>query len=145
MTTTEWKQILAAHAVWLADSSKGSRADLRRADLSGAVLQTADLHGAGLQRADLHGADLRGADFGNARLNWNSHWLIANILMDNAGGSIAKRKIAGLVALNTDLCWDEFLAIEDDEKPWALSVLAHHVVDGDDAPKVLRDLASTLK
>jgi hypothetical protein len=47
-----------------------------------------------------------------------------------------------MIALSTDWCWEEFMAIEDDEKSWVLSILAHYVVDGDNAPKVLRDLAS---
>jgi len=62
--------------------------------------------------------------------------------MNNAGDSISRRKIAGMIALSTDWCWDEFLAIEDDEKSWVLSILARYVVDGDDAPKVLCDIAS---
>jgi hypothetical protein len=78
-------------------------------------------------------------------LNWQSHWLIARIVMNHAGKSIARRKIAGMIALSTDWCWDEFLAIEDDEKSWVLSILARYVVDGDKAPKVLRDLASIVQ
>ena len=120
-------------------------ADLRRADFRGADLYGADLRDADLRDANLLGANLLGADFGDATLNWRSHWLIANILMDNADDSIARRKIAGMIALSTDWCWDEFLAIEDDEKSWVLSILARYVVDGDKAPKVLRDLASIVQ
>ena len=90
--------VLAAHASWCRDKSKGERADLQGADLrgadlrgvylrgvylqgvdlqgvyfqgvylQGADLQGADLQGAYLQGAYLRGADLRGADFQGADL-----------------------------------------------------------------------------
>ena len=62
MDQTELQAILADHAEWLADNTKGKRADLSGADLSGADLSGADLSGADLSGADLRGANLRGAD-----------------------------------------------------------------------------------
>ena len=68
MTREELKQILEDHKAWIADSSKGKRADLRGADLRGADLSGADLYGADLRCANLRGADLRGANLYGANL-----------------------------------------------------------------------------
>ena len=62
-TSEQLKEILAKHAEWLADNSKGARADLSGANLSGA-----NLRGANLSYADLHDANLRGASLINANL-----------------------------------------------------------------------------
>ena len=51
MTPEEIATILAQHAEWLRDTSKGACADLRDADLSGADLRGADLRGADLDYA----------------------------------------------------------------------------------------------
>ena len=59
---------LAAHAEWLKDRNRGTRADLRDADLSRANLGGADLRWANLGGADLSLADLRGADLSLADL-----------------------------------------------------------------------------
>ena len=56
MTKNQLNKILADHAAWLADNSKGKRANLSNANLSGA-----DLSGALLTNADFRGADLTGA------------------------------------------------------------------------------------
>ena len=61
MTREELKQILEDHKAWIADSSKGKRADLRDANLYGADLRGADLRGANLGGANLGGAYLGGA------------------------------------------------------------------------------------
>ena len=52
--TINIQQILADHALWIADNSVGTRANL-----SGASLFGADLSGAYLSGANLSGADLR--------------------------------------------------------------------------------------
>jgi hypothetical protein len=61
------KKILEEHALWLAGSNAGARANLTGADLTGAnlggaCLEVADLRGAYLTGAYLTGADLTGAD-----------------------------------------------------------------------------------
>ena len=53
MTEEELNEIVASHGRWLADKSRGERANLRGADLCDADLRDADL-----RRADLRGADL---------------------------------------------------------------------------------------
>ncbi|CAI1572320.1 Type III effector pipB2 [Serratia entomophila] len=74
MNTTELKEILSLHKVWVTSlRESGSRADLCGADLRGADLRGADLCGADLRGADLRGADLcdanlRGADLCDANL-----------------------------------------------------------------------------
>ena len=68
MTEQEIKEVLAAHAEWLIDSSKGKRANLEGARLEGANLRRADLEGANLRCASLYGANLRGASLEGASL-----------------------------------------------------------------------------
>jgi hypothetical protein len=78
MGEQELKDILAAHAEWLKDNSKGKRAnlryanlsyaDLRYANLSYADLRSADLRSANLSYADLSSADLRSANLRSADL-----------------------------------------------------------------------------
>ena len=111
----------------------------RGADLRGAYLRGAYLHGAYLRGAYLRGAYLRGADLRGAKLSWMSHWLLAHLLFNAASDSIPRRKLAGLVDLSTDWCWDQFLALDDPERDWALDTLGTYVVDGDNAPQILRD------
>ena len=67
--TVDIKAVLAAHAAWLADSSKGERANLSGANLSDANLIGADLIGANLSGANLSDANLIGADLSDANLS----------------------------------------------------------------------------
>ena len=79
MDKQELKNILDKHLKWLRGEYGGKRADLFRADLSGANLSGAnlfradlsgaDLSGANLFRADLSGADLSGANLSGADLS----------------------------------------------------------------------------
>ena len=69
MTKQELNEIVASHGRWLADKSRGERADLCGADLSDADLSDADLCGADLSDAGLCGADLCGADLCGADLS----------------------------------------------------------------------------
>ena len=57
MKLDELAKVLKAHKLWLGDGTKGKRADLSRADLSGANLSEADLSGANLFGADLSEAN----------------------------------------------------------------------------------------
>ena len=103
-------------------------ADLRYAKLRGATLRDADLcdanlHHADLRCADLHHADLRDASLRDAKINWNSHELIAEILRREAEEDIEKLQIPGLIILLKDRCWDYFLKLEHPQKKWAIQVL----------------------
>ena len=62
MTEEELNEIVASHGRWLADKSRGERADLRCANLRDANLRGADLRYADLSDADLSCANLRYAD-----------------------------------------------------------------------------------
>ena len=73
MKKKELVAILQQHKEWLADNTKGNRADLRGADLQDADLREADLskadlYGADLRESDLQVADLYGADLRRADL-----------------------------------------------------------------------------
>ena len=68
MDANKLKEILDKHLKWLRNEEGGSRADLTRADLSGATLYWADLSGATLTRADLTRANLSGATLTRANL-----------------------------------------------------------------------------
>ena len=65
--TQEEIQILQRHAKWLADE-EGERANLRDANLCGAILSNANLRDANLRDANLCGAILCGAILSNANL-----------------------------------------------------------------------------
>ena len=118
-------------------------ANLRGAYLGGANLGGANLGGANLGEAYLVGANLVGAYLGGAKINWNSHWLLGEILKRAAGDDVAKRCLAGGIALSTDWCWDKMLKIDHPEKAWALLVFLPLIQDDDNAPKVLRDMMVT--
>ncbi len=110
---------------------------LRGANLEGANLGGAYLRGANLEGANLEGAYLRGADLRDANLNWNSHWLLGEILRRAAAENIERRCLAGGIAINTDWCWNKMLSIDHPQKAWALSVLLPLLQEGDNAPSVL--------
>lgn len=132
--------VLAEHKKWF-NGEDGARADLRGADLRCVDLRDADLRGADLRGADFRRADLRGANFRQARLegarlNWSSHNLLSEILRRAAGDDIEKRKVAGLIAISTDLCWGDFLALKDPLTGWALDTLRPWA--DENAPEVLK-------
>ena len=124
-----------------------SYSDLSGSDLSGSDLRYSNLRGSDLRYSNLSGSDLSGSvligsvligsDLSGSVLNWRSHALVGEILRRHAGKDPAKRKIAGLVLVSTDWCWQKFLAIDDPLRDWAISVLRDYVQDGDRAPDVL--------
>ena len=68
ITKEDLNEILRKHELWLKGKYGGERANLSRADLSGADLCRADLIEADLREADLSGADLREANLLEADL-----------------------------------------------------------------------------
>lgn len=70
MTKEELDKVLADHKAWLADSSKGARANLSCADLRYKDLSGVELHGANLSGATLLGTNLSGADLRWCNLRW---------------------------------------------------------------------------
>jgi hypothetical protein len=118
-------------------------ADLSYADLSSADLRYADLSSANLSSANLRSANLRSADLRSADLDrktilsWSSHELIARILFNDAGNNIERRKIAGLILISKDWCWDELFKIETPERAWAIEVLKSQNPEG--MPEILKN------
>ena len=152
-TTIDLAAVLESHRKWLRSEAGGAKADLRDADLRHANLRHANLKYANLRYAnlryadlggaDLRGANLRGADLGHAnlrdaKLNWQSHALLSEILLRAAGDSVERRMLAGLVAVSTDWCWGQWLSLEHPERVWAITELARWVRPDDGAPDVIR-------
>lgn len=125
-------------------------ASLRQADLRHADLRNADLRRADLRDARFGGADLRGARLTGARLEGS--------VIDWRWGAFAVELLRG----DSNCRGDAFrvvadLAFEDDERPfgwlrtlvrhadsldWALAVLGRAILEGDNAPEVLRRLTA---
>ena len=133
-------------------------ADFTGADLQRAYLSCADLHGANfkdaildgaiLANADLSGANLAGASLVNAylptcnldcaRLNWNSHDLVAEVLRRDAGEDLIRRSVAGLFLASRDVEIGRLLTFQLPSSAWAINELARWVEDGDGAPEILK-------
>ena len=113
------------------------RADLRHASLQCADLRGADLRGANLQCADLRRSDLRRVNLAGAKIDWQSHDLIAEILRLSAGDDWAKRQLAGGILISPDWCHDRWMSLEHPLRDWAIGVLSEWVQEGDDAPEYL--------
>jgi len=88
-TNINLKEILEQHKLWLEDSTKGKRADLRVADLS---------------CADLSGADLRGADLRGAILDYSAWPLKCGSFHAKADDRLVLQLFAHITRLNTDGC-----------------------------------------
>jgi hypothetical protein len=116
------------------------RSALVEAVRSGVDLRGAYLCGAYLGGADLGGADLRGAtaEISKTRLNWSSHALLSAILWSSAEGNGPRQMLAAFVGRKEEWCWSNWAAWEHPEKAWALRELARWIVDGDDAPEIVR-------
>ena len=140
-TTIDLAAVLASHRKWLQSEAGGAKADLRGADLRHADLRGANLGYADLWCADLLGAILQGAILWGAKVNWQSHALLSEILRRAAGDNMGRRMLAGLVAVSTDWCWDQWLSLEHPERAWAITELAQWVRPDDGAPEVIRAAA----
>ena len=124
MTEEELNEIVASHGRWLADKSRGERADLygadlrcadlhcanlrganlRGANLCGANLRDANLRGADLCDANLHGADLRGADLRGADLR-DANLRGANLRGANlCGADLRGANLRGADLFDAGLC-----------------------------------------
>jgi len=89
-------------------------------------------------------ADLRGADLRGAKLAWQSHDLLSELLRRAAGDDIEKLKVAGLLLVCREKYWKEFVAMRDSEPlfDWAIEELAKWVQPDDGAPEILRELVT---
>ena len=106
ITQEELKTILENHKHWVAEDCEdweNLKADLRGADLYGAVLRDADLRSANLYGADLSGADLRGADLYGADLR-SANLRDANLRSaDLSGADLRDADLYGAVLRDADL------------------------------------------
>ncbi len=109
---------------------------LRGANLRGANLRGANLRGANLRGANLRDANLRGGE-SRAKIAWQSHDLIAEILRRAAGDDAAKLKVAGFILVCRDKCWPDFLKMRDPLAGWALEVLRPWAEGDENAPMCL--------
>jgi uncharacterized protein YjbI with pentapeptide repeats len=142
------EEVLRLHKLWLLGDQAGARANLRYANLQSADLQSANLRYANLQSANLqfahlHSADLHSANLNYAHLTWKSHDLLAEILSRAAGDNTDRRKIAGLVLVSRDWCWEEFElmladATNQELSAWVRSVLWPLGTEQSPAPTCLR-------
>jgi hypothetical protein len=110
--------IIEEHRKWRFGEG-GKRADLSRANLSSANLSSANLY--------------------RAKFNFQSHTLIAEVLRRAAGEDVEKRKVAGLILVSPDWCWDQFTAncSGDPLFGWALEVLRGYITEDDGHPAML--------
>ncbi len=101
-TVDELKAILAEHGKWLRGDG-GSRANLSRANLSGADLSRANLYGANLSRADLSGANLYGANLSGANL-YGANLSRADLSRANlSGANLSRADLSGADLSGADL------------------------------------------
>ena len=109
MDNEKLKEILERHRKWLNDEDGGERADLRGANLYGAILRGADLHGANLRGANLYGAILRGANLRGANL-YEANLRGANLYEANLrganlrGANLYEANLRGANLRGADLC-----------------------------------------
>jgi len=126
-------------------------ADLYNANLRGADLYNANLSNANLYNADLYNANLRGADLTAARINWQLHALLAELLRQAAGDNVPQRSLAGLIGISTEWCWPRWAqAVADGEiaadvARWAVSVLAEYDTDANPAPADFQQMFAACK
>ena len=151
--TSEKETLFDAVVEAVANGASLVGASLDGASLVGARLVGASLVGASLVGASLDGASLVGASLVGARMNWGSHWLLAELLRrdivddlpsDEDGhcpseltqDHLDRFAVVGVILAMRDWCWDEFLAIpaKPEIKAWAINVFARYRLDDDDAP-----------
>lgn len=122
--------LVATHRRWLDTGGReGSRLELDRADLVGAVLCEADLSGARILRSDLGGADLSGAVLTMADL---SHCRLAGADLSGAnlsGCSLRRADLTG--ARLEDAILDEVAITGSQARPWPTNLHGARLVDAD--------------
>lgn len=102
-------------------------ADLAYVNFDNSCLRGANLDGVSLERTVFKDTDLSDATLQGARLNWQSHDLIAHILRSDPGCQGIQREVmVAVIAGMRDLCWKEFanLQFSASDREWALGVLS---------------------
>jgi hypothetical protein len=128
------------------DGASFDGASFDGASFYGASFYGARFDGASFDGASFDGASFDGASFYGAKLSWSSHDILSEILRLAAQGNVERRKVAGLILVSRDWCWEEFLGLASDPHfAWAMDVLADYVQDGDGAPPALVHHAANLR
>jgi hypothetical protein len=110
------------------------------AKFDGAILRNADFSGSDVSMTSFRGADLTRARFDNARLNWCSPDLVAEIIRQAVMADreftrletvdIERLELAGLILL-TRTSWDFYLAIHHSQEEWLCETLKPWMHDDD--------------
>jgi hypothetical protein len=119
--------------------------DLRHADLRGADLRHANLKEARLVGADLRGAVLTGATLDGAILDWRWSTVALELLRGSRGRPGDAFSALAELAFHDDArpySWLKVLLGQGSHACWALGVLSRHLRQGDNAPELLRRLAT---
>ena len=119
--------------------------DLRQADLREAQLSHADLRGAKLAGADLRGTIMTGARLADAVCDWRWSVIPAELLRQHHDSSAKDERLVIDLAFYEDerpWGWLKLISNYGSRANWALDTLAQAVRDGDNAPELLRSLAT---
>lgn len=128
-----------------------SGSNLFGVNFSGSVLSKVNMSGAILSFADFFFCDLRSVNFTGARISWNSHDIIAEILRRESNNDHEKLKVAGYILVNRDKCWTEYGAnynsyfLLDDRvlMDWAIKTLKNYItVEDDSVPDLVTNWTS---
>lgn len=87
----------------------------------------ANLSYADLGYANPSGVDLKNTSLSDANLSWESHDLIAEVLLRAAEQDPQRRSFAGLILVSRDWCWDEWVSLVKEfpnEGKWAFEILS---------------------
>jgi hypothetical protein len=121
--------------------------DLRHADLREADLRDANLKEARLVGADLRGALLVGAKLDGAILDWRWSTLALELLRGSCDRPGDASSALAELAFHDDArpySWLKVLLGRESRANWALGVLSRHLRPGDNAPELLKRLATDL-
>ena len=122
MNTRDLQNILQSHSLWKSSyGQKGSKANLRGADLSNVDLSNVDLSDVDLSDVDLSGADLRCANLSDAYLRC-ANLSGANLrCADLSGATLHYANLSGANLSDADLrCADLSGAINIPKLPWTI-------------------------
>ena len=103
---------------------------------TGCQVLTCDFSGADLTGTDWSGAVIQSPVLTGAKINWQSHELVAQgILLPAAGDDIDRLRFTGLVLICAQKCWDWYTSLQSEPAlEWALDTMSTYVHPGDNAP-----------
>lgn len=90
-----------------------------------------------VEEAVRRGISLRGANLSGAKISWQSHAMLSEILWRAADGNQQREMLASYIGRKIKWCWPDWLKLEHKDREWALRELAKWVGPDDDHPEVL--------